>query len=212
MGRVATLVARVGARRHGRIVVAGAVIAAAACTATGRSSVRMEVPAGAAPGRTEATSTAGPAPAAAGEPGRHAPDPAGLDADRRAVLATHRAFWDALIPPGEAVMRPRWDDVAKVAAPSVVDMYRDSFRRDTEREGGLALRIDLAFTISAVEVDGDRAFLAGCVRQTGSVERIADGVVVGADDAHLAYAGALTRDGGRGWRFDNVEVGEPCPG
>ncbi|MFZ4585347.1 MAG: hypothetical protein ACOYNI_08980 [Acidimicrobiia bacterium] len=109
-------------------------------------------------------------------------------------------------------MRPRWDEMARVATADVVAMYRNSFRRDTERDGGLQLLVDLQFAVNSVRIDGDVATIDGCVHQIGVVERVRDRAELGRSDENLQYAGELERGGVMGWRFRNVSVGEQCGG
>jgi len=172
----------------------------------GGAGLRAEDPAR-LPAGTVAHSRA-PGPRAA-EPDRHAAVPANLDSGRRRVLDTHRVFWDALIPPDSEAMRPRWEVLSEVAEPAVVAMYRDSFNRDSQRDGGAQLLIDLRFRIDSVRVAGDFATVDGCLEQQGVIRRSRDATELGRDSSRLAYAAVLVRVSGQ-WRFHAVSVEGEC--
>lgn len=141
---------------------------------------------------------------------RHAADPVGLDPDRTAVLAVHRAFWDAYIPPDSEVMSPRWDALGAIAEPSVVTFYRDQFERDVAQAGGLTLSIDLVFEVTTVVVREAAATVTGCAQHTLSARSRQDDSPVLESDERLRYLMTLNRSGST-WLVHNVELAEACP-
>lgn len=210
---------RVGGRCFSLLVVAGLSLSLVAC---GGSALRAEHPAPpttldrpapspAPAGTGDTATTRAPRPAAASEPERHEPDPAGLDPARAEVLATHRTFWDAYVPPEHQVMTPRWGEVATVAEPDVVEYFRAQFERDVHQDGGLALHLDLTFRIVTVVVEAEHALVSGCVRHAIEARSTADDGVVAGEDEWLRYVMTL-RGGAGSWRAHNVEVAEPCLG
>jgi len=166
-----------------------------------------------APRATSAVSVESSIPSTVPSPGsetRHAPDPIGLDEERRRVLAQHRAFWDNYIPPEVDVMSPRWDALATIAESSVVDYFRAQFEQDVNQDGGLMLHVDLNFEITTVIVDEVRSTVTGCAQHTLRARSMRDGTTIIETDERLRYLMTLRRVGGT-WLVHNVELAEPCP-